>query len=94
MTDILTLETTPLMTTKSHAVNFRLDKDLEPTVEQWLNQYPGFSMSRLANLAIRGYVFEDQVLEAVEIVPAVQKEAHSSLGKLMKKHKKTLDELK
>jgi hypothetical protein len=82
------------MTTKSHAVSFRLDKDLEPTVEQWLNQHPGFSMSRLANLAIRGYVLEDQVLQAVEIVPATQEEVRSSLGKLMKKHKKTLDELK
>lgn len=82
------------MTTKSHAVSFRMDNDLEPTVEKWLKQHPGFSMSRLANLAIRGYVLKDQILEAVETVPATKKEIKSSLGKLMKKHKKTLDELK
>jgi hypothetical protein len=82
------------MSTKSHAVSFRLDSDLEATVEKWLNQHPGFSMSRLANLAIRGYILKDQILEAVETVPATKKEVRSSLSKLMKKHKKTLDELK
>lgn len=82
------------MTAKSHAVSFRLDSDLEPNVKKWLKQHPGFSMSRLANLAIRGYVSKDQVLEAVETVPATKKEVKSSLNNLMKKHKKTLDELK
>lgn len=82
------------MTTKSHAVSFRLDHDLEPTVEKWLKQHPGFSMSRLANLAIRGYVSNDQILEAVATVAATKKEVKSGIGKLMKKHKKTLDELK
>ena len=82
------------MTTKTHAVSFRLDNDLHPTVKKWLKQHPGFSMSRLANLAIRGYVSQDQILEAVETVPATKEEVKSSLAKLMKTHKKTLDELK
>lgn len=82
------------MTTKTHGVSFRLDSDLQPTVKKWLGQHPSISMSRLANLAIRGFVANDQVLEAVETVPASKKEVKKSLSKLMKKHKKTLDELK
>jgi len=82
------------MTQKSHPISFRLDVDLQSTVEKWLKQHPGFSMSRLANLAIRGYVSKDQILEAVETTYASKKEVKSSLSKLMKKHKKTLNELK
>lgn len=82
------------MSTKSHAVSFRLDTDLHPTVKKWLSQHPSISMSRLANLAIRGYVSKNQILEAVETIPASKKEVKHSLDKLMKKHKKTLDELK
>jgi hypothetical protein len=82
------------MTNKSHAISVRLDADLHPTVKNWLKQHPGFSMSRLTNMAIRGFVSEDQVLEAVETVHASKKEVKTSLNKLMKKHKKTLDELK
>lgn len=82
------------MTTKSTAVSFRLDSDLKPTIKQWLSHHPGFSMSRLANLALRNYVTNDQVLEAVETVHASKKAVKTSLKKMMKKHKKTLDELK
>jgi hypothetical protein len=82
------------MSAKSHGISFRLDPDLEPTVKQWLNQHPSISMSSLANMAIRGYVSNDQVLEGVKTVPASKVEVKDSLGKLMKKHKKTLDELK
>lgn len=82
------------MSIKSHAVSFRLDGDLEPNVEKWLKQHPGLSMSRLANLAIRGFISKDQVLEGVDTISANPKETRSSLKKQMKKHKKTLDELK
>lgn len=82
------------MKTKSNAISVRLDADLKPIVSQWLNHHPGLSMSRLANLAIRGFVTKDQVLEAVETVNATEKEVKSVLKKMMKKHKKTLDELK
>lgn len=82
------------MTTKSNAVSFRLDSELKPVIKQWLDHHPGFSMSRLANLAIRNYVTNDQVLEAVETVHASKKAVKTSLKKMMKKHKKTLDELK
>lgn len=82
------------MTTKSHGVSFRLDSDLEPIVHQWLNQHPSMNMSRLANLAIRGFVANDQVLAGVKTVQADKAEIKGSLNKLMKKHKKTLDELK
>lgn len=82
------------MTTKSHAVSFRLDSDLGPSVEKWLKKHPGFSMSRLANLAIRGFVSQDQVLEGIETVYAGKTEVKRSLKKLIKKHKKTLNELK
>lgn len=82
------------MSTKSQGVSFRLDSDLEPAVKQWLNQHPSISMSSLANMAIRGYVSNDQVLEGVKTVQANKAEVKGSLNKLIKKHKKTLDELK
>ena len=82
------------MATKSHGISFRLDSDLEPAVTQWLNQHPSITMSRLANLAIRGFVSNDQVLTAVKTVQANKAEVKGSLNKLIKKHKKTLDELK
>ena len=82
------------MTNKSSAISFRLDPDLQSMVNQWLNKHPGINMSRLANLAIRGYVSNDQVLEAVKTVHASKKDVQSSLKKMMKKHKKTMDELK
>lgn len=82
------------MTTKSHAVSFRLDSDLETSVEKWLKKHPGFSMSRLTNMAIRGFVSQDQVLQGVETVYAKKTEVKRSLKKMMKKHKKTLGELK
>lgn len=82
------------MATKSHGVSFRLDNDLQPIVKKWLNHNPGLTLSRLANLAIRGFITKDQVLEAVETVHASKSEAKTSLKKMMKKHRKTLDELK
>ena len=82
------------MTAKSHGISFRLDSDLEPAVKQWLNQHPSISMSSLANMAIRGYVSNDQVLAGVKTVQASKNDIKGSLSKLMKKHKKTLDELK
>ena len=82
------------MATKSQGVSFRLDSDLEPVVKQWLNQHPSISMSSLANMAIRGYVSNDQVLEGVKTVQASKSEVKESLNRMMQKHKKTLDELK
>jgi hypothetical protein len=82
------------MTTKSHAISIRLDASLQTTVKKWLKQHPDISMSRLVNMAVRGFVSNDQVLEAVETVQASKKEVSTSLKKMMKKHKKTLDELK
>jgi len=82
------------MVAKSQGVSFRLDSDLEPAVKQWLSQHPSISMSSLANMAIRGYVSKDQVLEGVKTVQASKSEVKESLSRMMKKHKKTLDELK
>lgn len=79
---------------KTRAVSFRLDSDLAPNVKKWLNHNPSMTLSRLANLAIRNFVSNDQILESVETVHADKKEFETSLKKLMKKHKKTLDELK
>lgn len=82
------------MSTKSNAVSVRLDANLQPTVKKWLKQHPDISMSRLINMAVRGFVSNDQVLKAVETSHATKKEASASLKKMMKTHKKTLDELK
>lgn len=74
--------------TKSRAVSFRLDSDLQPTVKKWLSKNPSMSMSRLANMAIRGFVLKNQVLEGVQTARASKKEVTTSLKRLMKKHKK------
>jgi len=79
---------------KSQAISFRLDNKLQPIVEEWLNHHPGMTMSRLANMALYNFVSKDQVLEGIETVQASKKSVKTSLGKMFKKHKKTLDELK
>lgn len=79
---------------KSQAVSFRLDNKLQPIVEEWLNHHPGMTMSRLANMALYNFVSKDQVLQGIETVQASKKSVKTSLDKMFKKHKKTLDELK
>ena len=82
------------MATKQSIISFRMDSDLKPVVDQWLNQHPGFNISRFLNLAAREYAMHDHVLKKVETVQVSEKTFKSSLKKMMKKHKKTLDELK
>lgn len=79
---------------KTGAFSFRLDPDLQPVITKWLTKNPGLNKSRLANLAIRQFITQNQTLLAVQTVTATHKEAKASLKKMMKTHKKALDELK
>jgi hypothetical protein len=78
------------------AISVRLDPDLQSTIQKWLIHNPGLNMTRLTNLAIRRFVSEEQTLKinAVKTVVATKTTAKASLKRMMKKHRKTLDELK
>lgn len=78
----------------SQPISVRLEATLLKTVKQWLKKNPGFSMSSLTALALQNYVTNDQVLHGVETANATAQETQKSLTKLMKKHKKALDEMK
>lgn len=79
---------------KTKAVCFRLDPDLQPMVKKWLGHNPSLNVSRLANLAIRHFVIEEQTLKPIETIEANHSSVKTSLRRMIKKHKKTLDELK
>lgn len=80
--------------TKTQAVSFRLDGDLQPMVKEWLKHNPSLNVSRLTNLAIRYFIMEDQTLQSISTIKASETTMKNSLKRMMKKHKKTLDELK
>lgn len=83
------------MTNKSsQPISIRLDATLLKSVKKWLIQHPGFSMSSLTALALKKYVSNDQILEGIKTIEAPKEAVRKSLKKMMKKHKKTLHELR
>lgn len=58
---------------KARAISVRLDDDLESPVERWLEQNPGFTLSRLTNLALRQFISRPQTLQSILLTPAQSK---------------------
>ena len=48
--------------------SIRWDKELQPAVEKWLEKNPGWTISRLANQAVRKFVLVTYSTDAVKIV--------------------------
>jgi hypothetical protein len=68
----------------------RLEKDLEPAVEQWL-EINQLEFAQLVDLALRDFIFKKQT---IELKPVDTKTALSAAKKMMKRHKKAVDDLK
>ncbi|HZW61213.1 MAG TPA: hypothetical protein VFF04_03225 [Candidatus Babeliales bacterium] len=78
----------------SKSTSFRLDKDLQKPVNDWLEHNPGFKASRLINMAVRQFITSRQVLTPVETTKASDEKAAKSAIKMMKKHAHMLEKLK
>lgn len=81
-------------TKTSKSTSFRLDKDLQKPVNNWLAHNPGFKTSRLINMAVRQFITSRQVLTPVETIKVNDEKAEKSATKMMKKHAHMLEKLK
>ena len=81
------------MVRKQSPTSYRIDADLLEPTDIWLREN-NMKMSTLLNQAVREYITKEHVLEPVEIRKISSKEYRSSMNRMIKKHKSTLDKLK
>ena len=68
----------------------RLELDLEPAVEQWL-EINQLEFAVLVDLALRDFIFKKQT---IELKPVDLDTATASAKKMMKRHKRAVENLK
>jgi hypothetical protein len=68
----------------------RLEEDLEPAVQQWL-EINRLDFSALVDVALREFIFKKQTIELQPVSPGT---ALKSATRMLRKHKKAIDELK
>jgi len=68
----------------------RLEQDLEVAVTQWTEQN-NMDFSDLVERALRDYIFKKQV---IELQPVDKRKALAAAKKVMRRHRKAIDELK
>lgn len=72
----------------------RWDEDLQPLVAEWFEKNPGWSISQLANQAIRKFVTTPYTTLPVEVVTLNKKEGLKLIDKAMRDHADALERLK
>ncbi|WP_186647104.1 hypothetical protein [Fluviispira vulneris] len=72
----------------------RWDEDLQPLVAEWFEKNPGWTVSQLANQAIRKFVLSPYSTTPVELVPLDKGEAIKLADKIMLDHSDALERLK
>lgn len=77
-----------------HQSSVRWEEDLQPLVAEWFEKNPGWTISQLANQAIRKFVMTPYTTEPVEIVPLDKKEGDRLIDKVMLEHADALERLK
>ena len=77
-----------------HQSSVRWEEDLQPLVAEWFEKNPGWTISQLANQAIRKFVLSTYTTEAVELVPLGKKEGEKLIDKVMFEHADALERLK
>ncbi len=83
------------MKIKSRATtSYQQDQDLIDPVHEWLQKNPGFTRSRLINMAVRNYITKEHILIPVEVINAADDEALKTAKKMMKEHAHMLEKLK
>jgi hypothetical protein len=90
------MEVLPMTTTRKlpHQSSVRLEEDLQPLVAEWFEKNPGWTISQLANQAIRKFVMTTYTTEPVELVPLSKKEGEKLMDKVMLEHADALERLK
>ncbi|NBQ53030.1 MAG: hypothetical protein EBU49_05555 [Proteobacteria bacterium] len=68
----------------------RLEQDLEPAVQQWL-EINRLEFAELVDLALRDFIFKKQM---IELRPVDFDTAVTSAQKMLKRHKKAVNDLK
>jgi hypothetical protein len=68
----------------------RLEQDLEPAVQQWL-EINNTEFADLVDMALRDYIFKKQT---IELKPVSVDATLQSAAKMMKRHRKSVDDLK
>ncbi len=74
--------------------SIRWDSDLQPYVAEWFEKNPGWTISQLANQAIRKFVMTTYTTEAVEMVSLNINEGEKLIDKVMSDHADALERLK
>lgn len=72
----------------------RWDQDLQPLVALWFKQNPGWTISQLANQAIRKFVVTAYTTEPVEMESLDPKLREKLIDKIMSDHSDALERLK
>ncbi len=86
-----------MVTTKKHLPHqssVRWEEDLQPLVAEWFEKNPGWTISQLANQAIRKFVMTTYTTEPVELVSLGKKEGEKLIDKVMFEHADALERLK
>ncbi len=77
-----------------HQSSVRWDEDLRALVEKWFEKNPGWTISQLANQAIRKFVLASYTTLPVELVSLDKEEGLKLADKAMHDHADALERLK
>lgn len=86
-----------MATAKKHLPDhssIRWDKDLQKLVSVWFEKNPGWTISQLANQAIRKFVVSTYETKPVEVSVLEPKVREKLLDKIISEHSDALDRLK
>ena len=72
----------------------RWEEDLQPLVAEWFKKNPGWTISQVANQAVRKFMTSPFTTEPVELVPATKQNADKMMDKMLAKHVDALERLK
>lgn len=74
--------------------SIRWDKDLQTLVTKWCEKNPSFTISQLANQAIRDYIMKPHVIKAIEYTDIDPKLWENTVSKIMQDYADDLELLK
>lgn len=77
-----------------HQSSVRWDEDLQPLVEEWFEKNPGWTISQLANQAIRKFVLSPYSTNPVDLVLLDKEEGLKLADKAILDHADALERLK
>lgn len=70
------------------------EDDLQKLAIEWFKKNPGWTISQVANQAVRKFMTSPFTTEPVELVPATKQNADKMMDKMLAKHVDALERLK